>query len=60
MNRREQPTVPKRLEWLERRDLALTTDFRAVFSEIAGKHLGASKLDAVFPGYTSRGAVGLI
>ena len=44
----------------EGRDLALTTDFRAVFSEIAGKHLGAVKLDRVFPGYTTGGAVGLL
>jgi uncharacterized protein (DUF1501 family) len=44
----------------EGRDLALTTDFRAVFSEIAGKHLGASKLEAVFPGYRSTGALGLV
>jgi len=35
----------------EGRDLALTTDFRDVFGEIAQKHLGASKLKAVFPGY---------
>ncbi len=32
------------------RDLALTTDFRAVFGEIVGTHLGATRLDAVFPG----------
>jgi uncharacterized protein (DUF1501 family) len=44
----------------EGRDLALTTDFRAVFSEIASKHLGAAKLDTVFPGYTTNGTVGLI
>lgn len=36
----------------EGRDLALTTDFRAVFSEVAGGHLGAARLDALFPGYT--------
>jgi uncharacterized protein (DUF1501 family) len=36
----------------EGRDLALTTDFRAVFAEVTSKHLGASKLDAIFPGYT--------
>jgi uncharacterized protein (DUF1501 family) len=36
----------------EGRDLALTTDFRDVFGEIAKKHLGASDLQAVFPGYT--------
>lgn len=35
----------------EGRDLALTTDFRDVFGEIAKKHLGASNLRAVFPGY---------
>lgn len=35
----------------EGRDLALTTDFRDVFGEIARKHLGTSKLQAVFPGY---------
>ena len=35
----------------EGRDLALTTDFRDVFSEIASKHLGATNLKAVFPGY---------
>src|SRR5207237_4447568 len=28
----------------EGRDLALTTDFRSVFSEVASKHLGAKKL----------------
>jgi uncharacterized protein (DUF1501 family) len=35
----------------EGRDLALTTDFRSVFSEITAKHLGAQKLDVVFPGF---------
>ena len=35
----------------EGRDLALTTDFRSVFSEVAAKHLGASRLDALFPGF---------
>jgi uncharacterized protein (DUF1501 family) len=37
----------------EGRDLALTTDFRDVFGEIAQKHLGNSNLQAVFPGYAS-------
>src|SRR6185436_360889 len=37
----------------EGRDLALTTDFRDVFGEIAQKHLGATNLKAVFPGYDS-------
>ena len=35
----------------EGRDLALTTDFRSVFSEVVAKHLGAQKLDAIFPGF---------
>ncbi len=33
------------------RDLAVTTDFRDVFAELAVHHLGARNLDAVFPGY---------
>jgi uncharacterized protein (DUF1501 family) len=37
----------------EGRDLALTTDFRSVFSEVIAKHMGAAKLESVFPGYTS-------
>ncbi len=36
----------------EGRDLALTTDFREVFAEIATRHLGATKLNSVFPGYS--------
>jgi uncharacterized protein (DUF1501 family) len=35
----------------EGRDLALTTDFRSVFSEVAAKHLGAERLDVLFPGF---------
>jgi uncharacterized protein (DUF1501 family) len=37
----------------EGRDLALTTDFRSVFAEVATRHMGASRLDAVLPGYTA-------
>jgi uncharacterized protein (DUF1501 family) len=37
----------------EGRDLALTTDFRDVFAEVAKKHLGTENLQAVFPGYAS-------
>lgn len=33
------------------RDLALTTDFRSVFSEILSKHMGLSNLGTVFPGF---------
>jgi uncharacterized protein (DUF1501 family) len=35
----------------EGRDLAVTTDFRDVFAELAKKHLGATDLNAIFPGY---------
>ncbi|MBD0373443.1 MAG: DUF1501 domain-containing protein [Pyrinomonadaceae bacterium] len=35
----------------EGRDLALTTDFRDVFGEIASKHLGNANMQTVFPGY---------
>ncbi|HEX8190294.1 MAG TPA: DUF1501 domain-containing protein [Pyrinomonadaceae bacterium] len=41
----------------EGRDLALTTDFRDVFGEVASRHLGAADLKRVFPGYTSEGKV---
>jgi uncharacterized protein (DUF1501 family) len=37
----------------EGRDLALTTDFRDVFGEIARRHLGTVNLNQVFPGYVS-------
>jgi uncharacterized protein (DUF1501 family) len=43
----------------EGRDLALTTDFRSVFSEVVRKHLGATALDRVFPGF-SPSEVGLL
>ena len=36
----------------EGRDLALTTDFRSVFSEVVSTHLGGQQLARVFPGYT--------
>jgi uncharacterized protein (DUF1501 family) len=35
----------------EGRDLAVTTDFRSIFGEIASRHLGITNLDAVFPGF---------
>src|SRR5918998_1376602 len=41
----------------EGRDLALTTDFRDVFGEVASRHLGAVDLKKVFPGYTPEGKV---
>ncbi|HKR58711.1 MAG TPA: DUF1501 domain-containing protein [Pyrinomonadaceae bacterium] len=44
----------------EGRDLALTTDFREVFGEVARKHLGTSNVQAVFPGYSTKGKVGIL
>jgi len=41
--------APDRL--FEGRDLALTTDYRDVFAEIAKKHLGARDLPKIFPGF---------
>jgi uncharacterized protein (DUF1501 family) len=40
----------------EGRDLALTTDFRDVFGEVAQKHLGNADLNKVFPGYAATAA----
>jgi uncharacterized protein (DUF1501 family) len=37
----------------EGRDLALTTDFRLVVSEILAKHIGVTNLNSVFPGFDS-------
>jgi uncharacterized protein (DUF1501 family) len=36
----------------EGRDLAMTTDFRAVFSEVAGAHLGIKNPESLFPGWS--------
>ena len=44
----------------EGRDLALTTDFRSVFSEVAAKHLGATRLDAIFPGFDGKTSLGIL
>ncbi len=42
------------------RDLALTTDFRSVFWEVASKHLGATNLSGMFPGFASPTRVGVL
>jgi uncharacterized protein (DUF1501 family) len=39
----------------EGRDLALTTDFRDVFGEVAKNHLAARNLSTIFPGYKMEG-----
>jgi uncharacterized protein (DUF1501 family) len=38
----------------EGRDLPVTTDFRAVFCELAGKHLGIKDDGRLFPGWTGK------
>jgi uncharacterized protein (DUF1501 family) len=43
----------------ERRDLAVTTDFRDVLGELVSQHLG-QKIGAVFPGYRPGEALGLL
>ena len=35
----------------EGRDLALTTDFRDVFAEVAARHMSAKNLSTIFPGF---------
>src|SRR5438132_1925096 len=40
----------------ERRDLAVTTDFRDVFGEIVVRHLGVSDPRPIFPGYSINAA----
>jgi uncharacterized protein (DUF1501 family) len=36
------------------RDLPVTTDFRAVFAEVAGKHFGISDAKTLFPGWEGK------
>ena len=43
----------------ERRDLAVTTDFRDVLGEVVSGHLG-QKVSQVFPGYTPKTSLGLL
>ncbi|HWS53032.1 MAG TPA: DUF1501 domain-containing protein [Pyrinomonadaceae bacterium] len=40
----------------EGRDLALTTDFRDIFGEVATKHLGHADLRKIFPGHAASAA----
>jgi uncharacterized protein (DUF1501 family) len=43
----------------ERRDLPVTTDFRAVFNEVVRGHLGLADTRSVFPGFTGISTLGL-
>ena len=42
------------------RDLAITTDFRAVFNEVVRGHLGLADTRVVFPGFAAPPTLGLI
>ena len=44
----------------EGRDLAVTTDFRTVFAEVAGGHLGLTNTAHVFPGFKGPVTVGAV
>jgi len=44
----------------EGRDLAVTTDFRTVFAEVAGGHLGLTNTKHVFPGFDGPMSVGTL
>ncbi len=44
----------------EGRDLAVTTDFRALFSEVATRHRGVPADVAIFPGWTSATRLGVL
>ena len=42
------------------RDLAVTTDFRAVFAEVVRGHLGVADTRTIFPGFNDTQRLGLI
>jgi len=44
----------------ENRDLAVTTDYRAVLSELVAGHLGQQDVARVFPGFTAPAPLGLL
>jgi uncharacterized protein (DUF1501 family) len=44
----------------EGRDLAVTTDFRALFGEVAGRHLAIAKPAALFPGWGGGSTLGVL
>lgn len=46
------PVAPENLE--DGRDLAVTTDFRSVFSEVADKHLGIHNDKVLFPDWSGK------
>jgi uncharacterized protein (DUF1501 family) len=53
------PGLDRDQRW-QGRDLAITTDFRDVFSEIVTRHLGARDVSAIFPGFSYAKPVGFL
>jgi uncharacterized protein (DUF1501 family) len=50
----------KKEQLFEGRDLAVTTDFRTVLSELVRGHLGQNDLSSVFPGFKAEASLGLL
>jgi uncharacterized protein (DUF1501 family) len=50
----------EREQLFEGRDLAVTTDFRTVLSELVRGHLGRNDLSLVFPGFRPAASLGLL
>jgi len=44
----------------ENRDLALTTDYRSVCSEVLGRHLAQRNLEKIFPGFRAPSSLGIL
>jgi uncharacterized protein (DUF1501 family) len=44
----------------EGRDLAVTTDYRAVLSELITGHLAQTNIDSIFPGFSQTDSLGLL
>jgi uncharacterized protein (DUF1501 family) len=44
----------------EGRDLAVTTDFRTIFAEVASGHLGLTNTKHVYPGFSGPVSVGVV
>ena len=44
----------------DRRDLAVTTDFRSVFAEVARRHLGVTDTTRIFPGFGTAQTLGFM
>ncbi|MGQ0602532.1 MAG: hypothetical protein ACT4QE_12665 [Anaerolineales bacterium] len=44
----------------DRADLAVTTDYRQVLSELLVKRLGNPNIETIFPGYTGYAEMGIV